>query len=202
MSRFVQAFFWEPDEIATWMKKAISSSQLWSVLWEEGNDASFLALNDIRPEMFIGAGQVIQIFLGLPELAPAPAWRYVNGRRLLDFPKSYAVQLIPSTVVPDQNVLLLGQIAILRQDQYDDPKKASDLITLFRRLRSDMSKNSDRSHAVVQVLSNGTMKYWSDILLGKELSDRSHLRLKQFVKGEVLFEIAPSDSNPKARTRH
>jgi hypothetical protein len=126
--------------------------------------------------------------LGTSEIIPAPVWRQAGGQRLLDFQKSYAVQVAPPIMVVEKKILLQGQMAIFPRRQYEDSKKADRLIALFRHLRTDLVERSDRSHVVIQTTSSGTIKRWKDILLGRQVSN-SGLLLKQFVKGEVFFEI-------------
>ena len=138
--------------------------------------------------MFNGlAEDTIQLFLGNAD--QAPAWRQAGGKRLLDFQRSYVVQLVPSVIAPDQKSLLQGRLAILRPDQYEEGERARALLTLFRRLRSDMKRESDARYLVVQRLPNGGRKIWRTMLIGKAVPGSSTTQLKQFANGKVAFEI-------------
>jgi hypothetical protein len=162
--------------------------RLWIVLWPVGENARLIDVKDLRSEVFERPVDDLQLFLGSADLRADPAWRSVNGRRLLDFPQSYAVQLVPSIFISDRNMLLQGRVAILQQDQYEDAALAKELARLFRRLKSEMKRASDGHRVVVQVLSSGEKKSWRSMLVGKELAD-ADMELKQFPDGTVRFAV-------------
>jgi hypothetical protein len=196
MNRYLQDFFWMPEEMTTWIMRVMSQYHLWAVMCESGSDALPLPIETIRPRIFDRTGEdSIQIFLGSWEIAKAPVWREAGKRRLLNFQESYAVQLIPSLYDSIQKILLLGQMAILHSKQYDDRKKAADLIALFHQLRDEMTKSSDSSRVVVQMLSNGRKKFWKDILVGRQVPGGDAVSLKQFARGEVTFDLFPAGSD-------
>jgi hypothetical protein len=192
MNRFLQEFFWTPDETIDWIKRVARSLNLWVVLWAVANDAQKVDADQLRPDMFEGLEEdTLQLFLGSFDLSTEPAWREVQGRRLLDFQRSYAVQLVPAVIAPDHKTLLQGRLAILRPDQYDDQVSAKKLFELFRRLKASMKNESDRDRVVTQVSSSGGKKLWKDILVGKHVPGGRVTQLKQFSKAPVVFSVEP-----------
>ncbi len=198
MNRFIQEFFWTPTETVGWIKKVVPSFELWLVLWRPGSDAQLLEATELQPSMFEnGIEDAIQIFLGSIHFSGAPVWREAGGRRLLDFQRSFAVQFAPPVITPGRDILLQGQMGILRLSQYEDSGRATQLSELFRRLQTSMKQASDPSRAVVQVLSNGKKKRWNDMLIGAAVPDRG-LQLKQFAKGAVTFGLERQDAPGRA----
>jgi hypothetical protein len=189
MNRYLQEFFWTPSELVAWLRVMCKQLGLWIVVWPVGQDARAYDPDDIRPEMFEGVREdAVQIFVGAPEVSTGPAWRIVNGKQLLDFQASYAVQLVPSVVTPDGTILLQGRLAVLRPDQYENAGRAEKLVALFRRLQSSLEQESDADRCVVQLLSNGERKVWKGMLVGKAVK-ASNKQLKQFERGEVVFGV-------------
>jgi hypothetical protein len=131
---------------------------------------------------------MIHFFLGLRDLQ-APVWRQSNGRRHIDFPKSYATQFVPSVLGPGRTMLLEGRAAIFGRDKYEDSAKADRLASLFDVLRASLKKHSDRGRIVVQELANGTVKKHPGKLIGHEVPDDGSLVFKQFVLSPVSFRI-------------
>ena len=82
-----------------------------------------------------------------------PQWRIVGDRRELDFLRSYAVQLVPSILAADRTTLLQGRIAIMRAADYDNAARAVEVAKLYKRLRSDLKRESDHDRVVVQLLA-------------------------------------------------
>jgi hypothetical protein len=204
MNRHLQEFFWMPEEVAAWTTRAMLQHQLWAVVCVAATDALLLPVEAIQPSLFNHAeGDSIQVFVGARNIAAAPVWRTAGDRRSLDVEQSYAIQIIPPLFDDsERKSLLLGQIAILRSNQYDDPEKAARLIALFNRLRNEMMTSSDPSRVVVQILSNGDPKLWKDILVGKQVPKDDAVSLKQFAGGEVTFRLLPAASEPLTKTRH
>lgn len=160
MNRYLQEFFWMPEELLNWLQARCRQVELWIVLWKVGADAQLVGSDDLQLETFHGTdSDVVQIFIGAPDVSRDPVWRLVNGRRLLNFQSSYVVQLVPSVITPDERILLQGRLAILRPNQYADAARAKKLLLLCRRLRSSMKSNSDVGQCIVQRLSNGQLKH-------------------------------------------
>jgi hypothetical protein len=192
MSNLTQEFFWKPEELSGWLRRVCGEAGLWLVVWHVGRNADLANPSTIGPSMFEAAeDDSIQLFLGKPSICPAPQWRVVGDRRELDFKQSYAVQLVPSILAPDRKTLLQGRLAILRAPDYDDKARAAELASLFRRLESDLKRESDSGRVVVQPLSNGEKKRWSRMLIGRSIPDTG-LKLKQFSRGEVEFQVDPA----------
>ena len=158
-------------------------------MWLVGEDARAVQPAEICAETFEGKTEdECHIFLSAPSISNGPVWQHINGKQVIDFQSSYAVQLVPSVVAPDRRVLLQGRIAILRPEQYDDSLHAEKLVQLFRRLRSSLKQNSDDTRCIVQSLSNGKLKKWTSVLVGKG-TELANMELKQFAKGEVTFKV-------------
>ena len=120
MNRFLQEFFWTPTETVGWIKNVVPSLNLWLVLWVVGEDAQLLEATELRPSMFENRTEDgVQIFLGSIDLSGAPVWREAGGRRLLDFQRSFAVQLVPPVITPGQDIFLQLQMSILILSQYE-----------------------------------------------------------------------------------
>jgi len=190
MPPMIQEYFWTPDELIPWIRRVCGENQLWIVLWRVGSSAEIISPESISPSWFEGSGDYLHFFIGDPAVCPAPQWRFVRGTREIDFALSYAVQLVPSLMAPDGNTLLQGRLAILRPADYEDASRYAELRKFFRRLRSDLRRNSDSSHVVVQPLATGGRKRWSDMLVGPAVV-HSKRNLKQFFEGEVRFELEP-----------
>jgi hypothetical protein len=190
MSRFYQEFFWTPNEIIPWLKHEVTSLGLWVVLSPLRENANLFDVNSIHSDGFFDlSDEGIEIFLGDEKLLSGPSWRIEKEKRQLDFKKSYAVQLVPPIFVEDRKILLQGRMAILDSEFYEDPERAKNLIALFRKLKSSMKKNSDDSRYVRQKLSNGQIKIWKSMFVGKKIPKTKELQFKQFANGAVTFYI-------------
>ncbi|MGB5102435.1 MAG: hypothetical protein WBO04_03835 [Steroidobacteraceae bacterium] len=191
MSKFAQEFFWTPTELLTWLRRVREELGLWLVVWRVGKSAELVELDSIQPSMFCGGQEdSVQLFLGTASLSPAPQWRVTADRRELDFQRSYAVQLVPSMLSTDGRMLLQGRLAIMRPTDYEDQKRAAELAKLFRRLTAELKRDSDAGRVIVQPLPTGERKRWGDVLVGRQISE-SNLKLKQFSRGEVEFQVEP-----------
>jgi hypothetical protein len=113
------------------------------------------------------------------------------GKRTLDFPRSYAIQVVPSVLIESRQTLLQGSIGILDPGRYDDKKRESALAEVYLQANNSLKKESDPKHVVVQELSNGKKKIWSDILVGKEVNEAvvAGIHLKQSLRSEVVFRV-------------
>jgi hypothetical protein len=193
MPGFRQEFFWTPTELVEWIQRIVPSMRLWLVLWPIGGNAHLAEVRDLQADIFnCQLEDSIRLFLGDTRLSADPVWRHVNGRQLLDFQLSYAVQLVPSVIAPNCKTLLQGNLAILSLSKYEDAKRASDLMKLCRRLRSDMKRSSDGGRVVVQRLPSGEKKILKGMLIGREVPIAGGLELKQFAQGAVTFEQSPA----------
>jgi hypothetical protein len=190
MSKLAQEYFWTPDELVGWVKHICRDLGLWLVLWRVGRNAELINPETLLPSMFQGGDDSVQLFLGDPTMCPVPQWRVAGDRRELDFVQSYAMQLVPSLVAPDDTTLLQGRLAIMRSTDYDDGKRYTELNKLFRRLKADLKRNSDAGHVVVQSLPDGGRKRWTTMLVSQAVAT-STTKLKQFSRGEVEFGIEP-----------
>jgi hypothetical protein len=188
MSTFTQEFFWTPNELVGWVDRLSRESDLWLVAWRFGHNAVTVHAKDILPSWFEGADESVQLFIGFPALCSEPIWRVAGGLRELDFPRSYAVQLVPSIITSDDRSLLQGRLAIMRKTDYDDKSRYAELSKRYRFLRADLKRNSDAKHVIVQALSSGRRKRWLDMLVSTAVVDSKPI-LRQFSKGEVEFEI-------------
>lgn len=188
MSKLNQEFFWTADELADWIKRICAEYGLWLVVWHVGRNADRIKPEELHPSWFSGADESVQLFLGDPNLCPKPQWRVAGDRRELDFQRTYAVQLVPSLLAKDGKTLLQGRLAIMREADYGEAASYAALSALFRRLKSDLKRRSDAHHVVVQPLSGGGQKRWSDILVSTAVAS-SAKSLKQFSGGEVEFRI-------------
>lgn len=192
MSSYSQELFWAPDELGAWLRRTCARFDLWLVIWRAGRNAEPVSLQVIQPTMFEAESEdSIQFFLGSPLICPTPQWRFAGSRREIDFKGSYAIQLVPSLLCPDSRTLLQGRLAMMHTTDYDDAVRAAELRKLFGRLKSELRRNSDRGHVVVQHFSNGESKRWVDMLIGKSVPS-SGLVLKQFAKGKVDFSVEPA----------
>lgn len=181
-----------PDELANWVKRVCADFGLWLVIWPVGRNADQIKPEDLHPSQFSGDDDALHLFLGDPALCPQPKWRVVNDRRELDFPRSYAVQLVPSLLAKNGKTLLQGRLAIMREADYSDPQSYAGLRMFFRRLKSELKRRSDANHVIVQPLSGGGSKRWSDILVSTAvIRSAKTLSLKQFSRGAVEFRIEP-----------
>lgn len=188
----MQEFFWLPEPLTTWVQRICQDQGLWLVVWQVGNSAELVDPESLPSSRFRSAqDKPIQLFLGEPSLCQSPVWRTVGDRREVDFPRSYAVQLVPSLVVNEGTTLLQGRIAILRMSDYEDERRAAALAELYRRLRTALKRESDARNVVVQPMTDGTRKRWKDVLVGSGVSD-SGLKLKQFSAGTVEFDVEPA----------
>jgi hypothetical protein len=192
MSHLTQEFFWTPDELIEWLRRACKEFGLWLVVWRVGRNADRADPETLQLSMFDAAqDDSVQFFLGRSSLCPEPQWRVVGDRRELDFRRSYTVQLVPSVVGPDGNTLLQGSLAIMRATDYEDSSLAAELTRLFKQLKSDLKRNSDAGFIIIQTLPNGERKPWKNMLVGKAVPDTG-MKLKQFVEGRVEFRVEPA----------
>lgn len=187
------SFFWTPPETLGWLKDVVSEFRLWVVLMVPGRDDELVHVDEIPIDIFYGRSEEsLHFLLGSNEIASEPVWRQVHGRQLLDFARSYAIQLVAPVVAPDRETLLEGRLATLHANQYGDQARARRLLKLFRVLRTRLKKESDDQRTIVQELPNGKKKRWTDIALGKRTPSPDIKRLKQFLEGEVVFQIEAS----------
>lgn len=192
MSSYSQELFWAPDELGAWLRGTCAHFGLWLVTWRAGRNAEQVSLEAIQPTLFEAESEdSIQLFLGSPLICPAPQWRFAGSRREIDFKRSYAIQLVPSLLCPDGRTLLQGRLAMMHTTDYDDVVRAAELRKLFMRLRSELRRNSDRGHVVVQRFSSGESKRWVDMLIGKSVPSSGFV-LKQFARGNVDFSVEPA----------
>ena len=191
MSKLSQEFFWRPAELQLWLRRVCEELGLWLVVWRVGKSAELVDLASIQPSMFCGGQEdSVQLFLGTASLSAAPQWRVVADRRELDFQRSYAVQLVPSMLSADGEILLQGRLSIMRSTDSDDQKRAAELTKLFRRLAAELQRDSDAGRVIVQPLPTGERKRWEDMLVGPGIAE-SKFKLKQFSRGEVEFRVEP-----------
>jgi hypothetical protein len=188
MSQVTQEFFWTPAELLSWVRRICGEAGLWLVVWRVGGNADAVSPEAVAPSWLEGTDDSIQFFLGDPLLCSTPKWRIVDDRRELDFTRSYAVQLVPSLEAPDGQTLLQGRLAIMRAPDYEDTSRYVELSKLYKRLRSDLQRNSDSGRIVVQQLSSGGKKRWGEMLVSPAVAD-SNPKLKQFFRSEVEFEL-------------
>lgn len=188
MTKLTQEFFWTPDELIGWIRQMCGDAGLWLVIWRVGHNADVVSPDAMLPSWFEGMDDSVQLFVGDPLLCSVPQWRIVGDRRELDFTRSYAVQLVPSLVVPNVKTLLQGRLAIMRESDYDDASRYIELLKLYRRLRSDLQRASDSGRVVVQSLSTGGRKKWADMLVSPAVVG-FNAKLKQFSRSEVEFEL-------------
>jgi hypothetical protein len=183
--------FWMPNESVRWLRGTAHERDLWMVMWKGGSPAREISAGELSADMLCDTDEdTIHFFLGLRDLQ-APVWRESNGRRHIDFPKSYATQFVPPVLAPGQTTLLEGRAAIFDCDKYEDSAKADKLASFFDSLRTSMKKHSDQRRIVVQDLASGTLKKHPGKLVGSEVPDDGSLALKQFVLGPVSFRIEP-----------
>ena len=188
MGRCLQEFFWTPAELTQWVQRACREFELWLVVWRVGCDAEQVGPERLSAALFEGTDESVQLFLGDPSLSPAPRWRADRHRREIDFPGSYAVQLIPSLVPPGGDVLLQGQLAVMGSASYPDEERFAALGELCRLLQADLKRNSDPRYVVVQSLASGGRKRWKDVLVGPAVPNCG-AKLKQFPNGSVEFSL-------------
>jgi hypothetical protein len=189
MGKYLQEFFWMPSDVVQWLQSASQEFGLWVVLWQVGDNARTVDPDSLDASLFEGNQEdTFQIFLGSFDTSKAPVWRDIEGKKLLDFLNSYAVQLVPSIITPDRKTLFQGRLSIMPPDQYGDPIKAQKLIALFKLIQSSLKQSSDAGKKIVQHLANGKHKSWKNMLVGKSVSV-TNMELKQFAHGEVVFEV-------------
>ena len=200
MRRFLQEFFWTPDETVSWIQRVASSFALWTVVWTIDRDAERFDPAAIQLEMFTGLTEdEVQLFLGSPAICREPVWRPAGRRRLLDFQRSYAIQLVPPTLAPDGKTLLQGRLGILCPDKYEDPERSEQLSALFNRIQTSMKQESDSSRVIVQDLTGGGRKTWKTMLVGRAVPKTGVLELKQHAKGGAVFRVEPVKMRCRSR---
>ena len=181
--------FWMPNESIRWLRTAAQEFDLWIVMWRVHNPALEIGAGELSADMLCDVNEeIIHFFLGRHDLGP-PKWRESNGRRLLDFPRSYATQFVPAVLSQGRTMLLEGRMTMLGRDGYDDPVRAEHLASLFGSLRSSLRKHSDRERVVVQDLVDGTVKKLPGVLVGPEVPGDGSIELKQIAGGAVSFRI-------------
>lgn len=190
MSRRQLEMFWMPPETVDWLKTLSSKYDLWFALWSVGFDIRLIEVSELIPEMFCNKTEdTVQIFIGHTSISEKPIWQSVANNRIINFSESYAVQFVPSILVPDRGILLEGRLAILQTNQYIDEYKSQKLAEFFHMLKLSMIKHSDRNRIVTQTLETGQKKQWPKVLIGKTIVKSNSLRLKQFANGHVDFDV-------------
>lgn len=190
MNRFQVEMFWMPSETVAWLRWLANEYDLWFAVWPVGFDTQLIEVAKFSPENFCSNSEdSIQIFIGHANISGKPHWRSIADKRILDFSKSYAVQFVPSILMPDRGILLQGRLTIFDPDQYGDIHRGQELVEFFRALKSSMIKYSDRKRVIVQTLTTGKKKQWRNILVGKAIEKNGSFQFKQFENGAVEFDV-------------
>lgn len=182
-------FFWTPKEFAEWIRERVLVNDFWLVIWPIGQDAFLSEVKDLEAALLANRREdSLHLFFGSKSLSE-PVWRIANESQQINFAESYAIQIVPPVLTEDDQILLLGSMGMLKLASYGDAKKAERLSKLYKGLVTSLKKNSDKMHSVVQRLSSGGQKQWSNIHLGNGVSQTKNIQLKQFVTGSVVFEM-------------
>jgi hypothetical protein len=200
MQRLSQEFFWTPCELVDWVQSVVAHHDLWIVTWLVGGDAEIARADELDSRaLHSEAEDAVHWFLGRRFASTEPRWSVSGHRRVLDFKGSYAVHVVPCLLAKNSDVLLQGRVAVMEPELYENVELAQRLRTLFGDLVSSLKKRSDSARHVVQRLPDGRTKVWKDILLSRSVPSQG-LKLKQFLSGEVEFEIEAESGLPSSTT--
>jgi hypothetical protein len=116
-----------------------------------------------------------------------------DGQKQLDFRNYLCIQIVPSFVVED--ILLKRRIGTPDPKEYRDvPGEKSFLLWRKRTYRLFKMTLSDASVVATQLLSDGTVKEWKDLVISPGAVEwhRKGGKLKEFPKGPVTFRAIKS----------
>jgi hypothetical protein len=204
-------FFVMPNELASWIGNYLTDPNTWTVVWDV-HRCAYSAISSSGGATVLsgyGDGQIsngVQFFFGHKGLTSGPVMR-TGGDSLqrIDFRSSLCIQVAPCFIARD--ALLKGSFGTLDPKEYRKIP-AERQFMLWRRdaYRSFKKAFSESSVMATQLLSDGTLKEWREIIIstGAVKWSRDGGKLKEFSEGPVEFlpessgEQAAADSQPRS----
>lgn len=162
---------------------------LWVVLEMHGKPADVFDPTELKTHCFKDQNLgKIQIYIGDSSIAD-PVWDTRQPVRRLNFPKSYAIQIVPSVLVSSQNILLQGFSGVSKTVYYEDRAQEKKMMALFASVKKLQNQFTTGEFAIMQKLSTGGRKFWINMKVGRDVPSFTEEggRLKQFLEGEVEF---------------
>jgi hypothetical protein len=187
-----QEFFWTPAEFAAWLQRMSTRFDFWICRWRPGHEAVLIKREDLSCLMIEGGSQ---LFVGANDLTKGPKFQRGGTATTIAFTDSYAVQLVPPTLVGDGRTLLQGHMAIMSADAYGDEARYLRLRGFFNQMRRELRRASDSDYKISQRLAGGADKLWRDILVSPDAARSGAFVLKQFPDGAVRFEAVKAQGD-------
>ena len=190
-----------PNEQVRWIERLLTDEHVWCVVdqfppnrtIELVTGREFLyEIRFSKPDERGG----MQLFFGRRDVAPSPIWRTTEaGIRKLSLIASQAIQYVPSMIIGEQ-ILLEGQMAIVRPVQYEevgiDPKPIQKW---FRQVTKSFIDLTMPGGVVLRDPETGATRNYPDIRASSGAAEwwRAGHLLKQFPKGAYEFDIRCTD---------
>lgn len=167
------AFFMSAEETRPWLSAVLSNPDVWCISFRaadrKAGDHSYHDLTatiaaSLNLETEIENG--LLIYLGHRDLCPGPIWKPIPGEmKHIDFPRSRAIQLIPS-LIAQGSILLEGQFAISRAIEYEERGvDRKPLVAWFKTLEKSLRTMRDKNAVLTHFTTLGVVKQLKSVIL-------------------------------------
>jgi hypothetical protein len=190
-----------PEELEKWIESCLMDPDIWVLAWSV-RPSVYSTISRIDDIILLRHGETehnnFQLFIGNRQLRDSPVMRTTGDEgQQLDFRNSLCIQLVPSLVV--RNILLKGSFGTLAPKEYHDLPEARQFIHWRKEAyRSFKEALSDLSIVATQLLADGTIKEWKDVIVSTGALEwfRKGRKLKEFPRGPVEFVPKPKLQSP------